>query len=128
MGQALAAFDTANRASGMDSNVVTCVMTDFGRTLKPAAGGGTDHAWGNHWWVMGGPVIGAQAYGVFPTLKLGGPDDFDFKAGGRWVPTTSTDQFAATLVNWLGVPASALPTVFPNLVNFSKQSLGFLRV
>ncbi len=128
VGQALAAFDTANRASGMDSNVVTCVMTDFGRTLKPAAGGGTDHAWGNHWWVMGGPVIGAQAYGVFPTLKLGGPDDFDFKAGGRWVPTTSTDQFAATLVNWLGVPASALPTVFPNLVNFSKQSLGFLRV
>ena len=73
-------------------------------------------------------MIGAQAYGVFPTLKLGGPDDFDFKGGGRWVPTTSTDQFAATLVNWLGVPASALPTVFPNLVNFSKQSLGFLRV
>ena len=52
---------------------------------------------------------------------------FDLKGGGRWVPTTSTDQFAATLVNWLGVPADALTAVFPNLVNFSKKSLGFLR-
>lgn len=126
VGQALAAFDTANQASGLDTNVVTCVMSDFGRTLKPASGGGTDHAWGNHWWVMGGPVVGARGYGIFPSLTLGGPDDFDFQASGRWVPTTSTDQFAATLVNWLGVPSEKLASVLPNLGNFSQKNLGFL--
>lgn len=126
LGQALAAFDTATRASGLDANVVTCVMSDFGRTLKPASGNGTDHAWGNNWWVMGGPVMGARAYGQFPSLTLGGPDDFDLRASGRWVPTTSTDQFAATLVNWLGVPPDKLPGVFPNLANFAQKSLGFL--
>jgi len=126
LGQALAAFDASTRASGLDANVVTCVMSDFGRTLKPASGNGTDHAWGNNWWVMGGPVMGARAYGQFPSLTLGGPDDFDLRASGRWVPTTSTDQFAATLVNWLGVPPDKLAGVLPNLANFTQKSLGFL--
>ena len=124
--RALAAFDQANQASGLDQGVATLMMSDFGRTLRQASGGGSDHAWGNHWFVMGGPVAGAQAYGTMPTLTLGGPDDGDANGDGRFVPTTSTDQVGATLMQWLGLPASQLTTVFPNLANFSTRTLNFL--
>jgi uncharacterized protein (DUF1501 family) len=123
--RALAAFDQANRASG-DQSVVTVMMTDFGRTLRQASGGGSDHAWGNHWFVMGGPVAGAQAYGVMPTLTLGGPDDCAPGKDGRFVPTMATDQVGATLMQWLGLPSSQLLSAFPNLANFSTKTLNFL--
>jgi len=101
-------------------------MSDFSRTLKPAAGGGSDHAWGGHSMVMGGPVLGGTVYGTFPSLMLGGVDDFDEAAGGRWVPTTSVDQIGATLMAWMGLPTANMATVFPNLSNFTQKNLGFL--
>ncbi|MES2151371.1 MAG: DUF1501 domain-containing protein [Pseudomonadota bacterium] len=127
MAKALAAFDQALQAGGLDQDVVTLSLSDFGRTLRPASGGGSDHAWGNHWFALGGPVAGGQVLGTFPTLVPGGPDDCDANQGGRFVPTTSTDQVAASVVQWMGLPASQLATVFPNLVNFSQQSIKLLR-
>lgn len=126
LAKALSAWDTANQASGIGSDVTTLVMTDFGRTLKPASGGGTDHAWGNHWWVMGGAVQGGQVIGQLPSLKLGGVDDWDRGKEGRFAPTTSTDQVGATLMQWMGLPTDKLTTVFPNLANFSQKNLGFM--
>lgn len=79
-----------------------------------------DHAWGSHHLVVGGAVQGWQIYGHFPTFELGGPDDTD--ARGRWIPTTSVDQYGATLASWFGIPASALPGVFPKLSHFSSQT------
>ncbi|HUQ50120.1 MAG TPA: hypothetical protein VM056_05340, partial [Terriglobales bacterium] len=90
----------------------------------PNTGGGTDHAWGGHQLIMGGAVQGQRLYGSFPTLSLGGPDDSS--SNGRWIPTTSTDQYGATLASWFGVAPENLPAIFPNLVNFSTQNLGFL--
>jgi uncharacterized protein (DUF1501 family) len=124
--RALAAFDQSNLTSGLDQNVVTLMMSDFGRTLRQASGGGSDHAWGNHWLAMGGPVNGGQVTGTFPTLTLGGPDDADPDKGGRFVPTTSTDQVGATMMQWLGLPPSAFDTVFPNLANFSQKTINLL--
>lgn len=124
--RALAAFDTANRASGVDGNVVSLMMSDFGRTLRQASGGGSDHAWGNHWLALGGPVRGGQVLGTFPTLTLGGPDDSDPNKGGRFVPTTSTDQVGATLMGWLGLPESELVKAFPHLANFGQKTLNLL--
>lgn len=128
LARALAAFDQANQAAGLNLDVSTLVMSDFGRTLKPASGGGSDHSWGNHWLVMGGAVAGGQVFGQFPSLVLGGIDDFDFAGEGRFVPTTSTDQVGATLMQWMGLPASALSEAFPNLSNFSQKDLGFMSV
>lgn len=125
--RAVAAFDSANRASGVDTNVVTLMMTDFGRTLKPASGAGTDHAWGNHWFVLGGSVVGGQVYGRFPVLQLGGPDDGDRDREGRFVPSTATDQVGATLMQWMGLPAENFDSVFPNLSNFSQKFVQFLQ-
>ena len=74
--------------------------------------------------VLGGAVQGGQIYGQFPTFELAGPNDTDTR--GRWIPTTSIDQYGATLCSWFGIPDSALATVFPNFANFGSQKLGFL--
>lgn len=130
--KALSAFDGAVKAAGLDNNVVTLTMSEFGRTLQPSGGDwqgdtGSDHGWGNHWWLMGGPVAGGTVHGPFPSLVLGGADDGDPAGAGVLVPTTSSDQVAAALVRWLGVPAEMLPEVFPDLVNFPTTPLPLLR-
>ena len=127
LGSVLPVFDRALIAAGLDQNVVTLSMSDFGRTLRQASGGGTDHAWGNHWFAFGGPVAGNQVLGTFPTLTLGGPDDGDPGKGGRFVPTTSTDQVGATVMQWLGLPADQVVTAFPHLANFSQKTINLLR-
>ncbi len=126
VGQALAAFDQANRAAGLSLDVTTIVMSDFGRTLKPASGGGSDHAWGNHWWAMGGAVAGGQVIGQLPPLVLGGPQDYDWQGEGRFAPTLSTDQVGATLMQWMGLPQASQAEVFPDLANFTQKNLGFM--
>jgi len=128
LAKALAAFDQANQASGLNLDVTTFTMSDFGRTLRPASGAGSDHAWASHWIAMGGAVAGGQVVGRFPSLVLGGVDDGDRGNEGRFVPAVATDQFAATLMKWMGLPGSALFEVFPNLRNFSQTNLGFMAV
>ena len=121
---ALAAFYDATQEMGMAQNVTTFTESDFSRTFQPTTDDGSDHAWGSHHLVLGGAVQGGQIFGKFPTFKLAGPDDADVR--GRWIPTTSIDQYGATLCSWFGLPASALATVFPNLANFPTPTLGFL--
>jgi uncharacterized protein (DUF1501 family) len=118
----LSVFNTAMKELNLQNNVTTFTMSDFGRTLS-SNGNGSDHGWGNHQIVMGGAVSGGKYYGTMPSLLLGGVDDFSI---GRIVPTTSCDQFAATLARWFGVSATQLPALFPNLSNFASPWLGFL--
>ena len=125
-GPAVAAFDQSLQAAGLGDQVVTLTISDFGRTLRPGSGGGSEHAWGNHWLAIGGPVRGGVV-GTFPDLKLGGRDDYDATKGGRLVPTTSTDQVGATLMRWLGLPESLVPAAFPRLANFGAGSVDLLR-
>jgi len=121
---ALKAFHDATIALGVESQVTTFTLSDFGRTFQPASGGGTDHAWGNHQWVMGGAVRGGDMYGRYPTLVLAGPDDAESE--GRWIPTSSVDQYGATLAKWFGLSAQQVAAVFPNLARFPASDLGFL--
>jgi uncharacterized protein (DUF1501 family) len=128
LAKALSAFDAANVANGLDGNVVTLVMSEFGRTVRPGSGGGSEHAWGNHWLALGGPVAGGTVHGLFPSLVLGGADDGDPGRNGRHVPTIASDQVGATLMKWLGLDASQFHDVFPNLVNFNTKTIPLLRV
>jgi len=121
---ALSAFYDATQELGMAQNVTTFTESDFSRTFQPTTDDGSDHAWGSHHLVVGGAVQGGQIFGKFPAFELAGPDDADVR--GRWIPTTSIDQYGATLCSWFGLPASALATVFPNLANFPVSNLGFL--
>jgi uncharacterized protein (DUF1501 family) len=122
--QSMSAFYQATQELGVPNQVTTFTVSEFGRTLEPGSNGGTDHAWGNHQLILGGAVKGNAVYGKFPTLALGGPDDAD--QNGRWIPTTALDQFGATLGTWFGVANTDLPSIFPNLANFSTANLGFL--
>jgi uncharacterized protein (DUF1501 family) len=139
LSQAMRAFYDEMVAQGVSNNVTTFTMSDFGRTLQPSGSGattvGSDHAWGSHALIMGGSVLGGTFYGSlrpdgtgvpygYPTLALGGPDDTDNR--GRWIPTTSIDQYAATLAKWYGLAPAEIPIVFPNLFKFAPQNLGFL--
>ena len=118
------AFQTEIQNMGLQQNVTTFTTSDFGRTLQMNTLGGSDHAWGNHQFIIGGAVKGGRFYGQFPNLSLSGPDDY--AAEGRWIPTTSVDQYGSTLAAWFGVPTAELTGMFPNLKHFSQSSLGFV--
>jgi len=118
----LQAFHDATVELGVDDRVTAFTQSDFGRTLT-SNGDGTDHAWGGVQLVVGGAVAGGRQYGSYPVLQIGGPDDV---GAGRLIPTTSSDQYAATLARWFGVPENQLTAVAPNLGNFSQRDLGFL--
>ena len=124
LSQAMSAFYSATTELGVASNVTTFTLSEFSRTFQPGSNGGTDHAWGGHQVVLGGAVQGNQIYGTMPTLALGGPDDTG--NNGRWIPTTSVDQYAATMAKWFGVSDTDMPSIFPNLANFTTANLGFL--
>jgi uncharacterized protein (DUF1501 family) len=145
--QAMRAFYDEMVTQGVSNDVTTFTLSDFGRTLNPAGSGGivgSDHAWGNHMFVMGGSVAGGDFYGslrpdgsgnYYPTLVMGpsGLDDTDNSGTpsanrGRWIPTTSVDQYAVTLARWFGLAPADEAAVFPNLVNFpgTFSQLGFL--
>ncbi len=124
LSQALLAFYTATQELGVDSSVTTFTASEFGRTLTPSGTDGSDHAWGNHHFVMGTGVKGGQFYGQFPLLAPGGPNDANTR--GTLIPTTAVDQYGATLAQWFGVPSASLPSVFPNIANFPTSKLGFL--
>lgn len=127
LANALKAFDDSIQAAGMDKNVTVLVTSEFGRTLDPAAGLGSDHAWGNHWWVMGGAVKGGQMLGAkFPGMQLRGADDGDPGGRGYWVPQIASDQVAAELLSWLGLSASQVLKVLPNIARFPSSKVGFM--
>ncbi|HLK66819.1 MAG TPA: DUF1501 domain-containing protein [Bryobacteraceae bacterium] len=122
---AVGAFYTATQELLVDQQVTTFTTSEFGRTLTPNGNAGTDHAWGNHHFVIGSGVKGGAMYGTFPSLALGSPNDTNTR--GTLIPTTAVDQYVATLAQWFGVSGSAnLTQVLPNLGNFGSSNLGFL--
>ena len=130
----IAAFQSAMVALGLDNQVTLFTASDFGRTLT-SNGRGSDHAWGGNQLVVGGAVRGKKIYGQYPTLTVNpdsGPEVNPLDTGrGRFIPTTSCDQFFAELALWLGVSKSSLPLVLPNIGNFysstsSSAPLGFM--
>ena len=120
--QAVNAFYNATIELGVASQVTTFTASDFGRTFR-SNGDGSDHGWGSHAFVVGGAVKGTDIYGRMPALTVNGPDDTGL---GRWIPTTSVDEYAATLATWFGVSATDLPSVLPNIGRFKNPNLGFL--
>jgi uncharacterized protein (DUF1501 family) len=122
LGDALAAFHRSTEDLGVAASVTSFTASEFGRALQ-SNGRGSDHGWGGHQFILGGAVAGGRLYGQWPDVALGGRED----AGqGRLVPTTSVDEFAATLVRWFGVPISDLATVIPNIGRFASRDLGFM--
>jgi uncharacterized protein (DUF1501 family) len=118
--------------------------SDFGRSMT-ANNGGTDHGWGSHHFVVGGAVQGGKFYGngcgfsgaaaefglVMPSLVNPTPSSYGIPSpnlndpgdgNGRLIPTTSVDQYAATLAHWFGLSNSDISLIFPNLGEFSASA------
>ena len=134
VGNALKAFYDETVAQGVAAQVTTFTMSDFNRTFNPAGSGsnvGSDHGWGGSYFVIGDAVLGGNFYGrptsngtFFPTLVMGTGDDADVR--GRFIPTASVEQYAATMARWYGLSESDIPLVFPNINNFATSNLGFM--
>jgi uncharacterized protein (DUF1501 family) len=130
---ALSAFWQQLVALNLQNQVTLFSASDFGRTLT-SNDRGSDHAWGGNHFVVGGSVVGKKIYGSYPSMAVNpdtGPEVNPLDTGrGRLIPTTSCDQFFAEMALWLGVPASSLPLVLPNIGNFysggGTPPLGFL--
>ncbi len=122
LANAMRAFYDATVELGIADKVTTFTASDFGRAILNN-NDGSDHGWGATHFVMGGAVKGRQIYGKSPVYANGGPDDV---GQGRLLPTTSVDQYASTLANWFGVTDSQMPTVLPNIGNYSTKNIGFV--
>ena len=121
---AVSAFYAATVELGVAQQVTTFTASDFGRTLS-GNNDGSDHGWGSMHFMLGGSVNGQRFYGTAPVVASNGPDDV---GRGRLLPSTSVDQYAATLGAWLGASPTDLLALLPNLKNFdpSTRQLGFV--
>ncbi|RYF72995.1 MAG: DUF1501 domain-containing protein [Comamonadaceae bacterium] len=121
LSDAMAAFHRQMVAQGVADNVTAFTASDFGRTLQ-SNGDGSDHGWGSHHFMVGGAVKGKAIYGypqVVSTNNTSTAEGYEGHVGqGRLIPTTSVDQYGATLAKWFGVSDADLPGILPNLKNF----------
>jgi uncharacterized protein (DUF1501 family) len=135
LSQSLLAFQQVLTTLGVQNDVTTFTASDFGRTFN-SNGDGTDHGWGSTHFILGGAVKGRQFYGKVPQFdpalpSTDGPNFYDDNGRGRLIPSTSVDQYAATLARWMGVSDAQLPSVLPNIGNYTGvtgwgTNLGFL--
>ncbi len=127
--EAVTAFWNALVELGMEDEVILFSASDFSRSLR-SNGAGSDHAWGANHFVMGGAIDGAKVYGKYPDAGeftlFGG---IDVGSTGQLLPSLSTDEYFAELALWLGVQASDLGQVLPNVSNFwdgSGAPIGYI--
>ena len=116
------AFYRATIELGVSDKVTTFTASDFGRTLA-SNGDGSDHGWGGHHLILGGAVNGGRYYGTAPNISVTSDDQV---GQGRLLPSTSVDQYSATLARWFGVDPSELANIAPNIGRFASSDLGFL--
>ena len=119
---AISLFQATMNSTGAANKVTLFTASDFGRALVQN-GDGTDHGWGSHHLVVGGAVNGNNVYGTFPDLASSASTN---AGNGRLIPTTSVEQYAATMAKWMGVSNNDQLMILPNLMNFAQQDLGFM--
>ena len=129
---AMTAFYNAMNDLGIADKVTCFTASDFGRTLA-SNGDGSDHGWGSHHIVVGGAVNGQKFYGTAPPVSVSDAKDSSgvylpqnqWHVGqGRLLPTTSVDQYGATMAKWFGVTETEMPQVFPNISRFASTYSG----
>ena len=98
------------KAQGNWERVVILTFSEFGRKVIQNGSLGTDHGAAETLFVMGGRVAGNQYYGLYPDLAADARvsrNSMDFNVDFRTV-------YRSILEKWMGVPASAMPAIFPS--------------
>jgi len=114
---ALRAFYKEMSDQNLLNAVTMVVISEFGRTITPNSGLGSDHAWGGNYFMFGGEVNGTQILGEYPQSF----EDTDATniGRGRLLPTTSWDAMWYGIAQWFGIHnATDLKYVLPNNGNF----------
>jgi len=107
---ALQAFVAEMKSQKEWDNVALVAASEFGRTLSPNSGQGTDHAWAGNYFVIGGKVNGSQILGAYPSDLT---EKGDLMLGrGRLIPTTSWDAVWSGVAQWFDVE-DEVSSVFP---------------
>ena len=116
---ALEKFVEEMKLQGIWNNVVIIMGSDFGRSISPNSNGGTDHAWGGNYFLLGGSLKGKKILGQYPE-HLSKESDL-WISRGRIVPTTPWEYVWHGLAQWMGVlDNNDLSAVLPNMDNFKK--------
>ena len=85
---------------------------------EPITPGGSNHL------VLGGAVTDKTLYGAYPDVTLGGVQDIDGAALGRWIPTIAIEEYIGSIARWYGVAAADMTYVFPNWTTWSTNGRG----
>ena len=117
----LGQFDTYMSQLKLAENVTTFTMFDSSRVTS-ADNHGLNHGWGGHAFVMGATVR-AGIHGTMPNIA---PSSEDVLMNTAVIPTTSTEQYLAPMVDWLCDGKVDLHKVFPNLKNFEHHKVSFV--
>lgn len=115
LSNAMSEFYAAMEEISKQNDVIIFTISDFARTLT-SNGNGSDHAWGGNSMILGGAIDGGKIYGDYPLINLNDPLNIDNR--GRFIPTTSVDEFYAELALWFGASPNDLSYILPNLCNF----------
>jgi uncharacterized protein (DUF1501 family) len=100
LNQALDLFVTELKIQERFDDVTVVLVSEFGRTITPNSGGGSDHAWGGNYFMFGGSVKGGVVRGKYPSNLT--PDSPLNLGRGRMLPTTSWDCIWNAVNEWVG--------------------------
>jgi uncharacterized protein (DUF1501 family) len=101
LNQALLSFYEEMKSQNKWQSVSLVITSDFSRTLTANSSEGSDHAWGGHYFMMGGSVKGGQVFGNYPSdITASGPYNI---GRGRLIPTLSWESIINPMVQWMGV-------------------------
>ena len=120
MNVAFQTFANELKALGVWQQVTLVGISEFGRTMT-TNGRGSDHAWGGNYFAFGGDVRGGHIHGIFPELRVDGPDSIS--STGQILPTTPWEGLWRPLAQWLGLRDERMPAAMPNLHRFPAAQL-----
>jgi len=106
------------KAQGLFESMVLVTHSDFGRTLTPNSGEGTDHAWAGNHIILGGNIHGGRVFNEFPESLLA--ESLQDAGRGRLIPKYPWESMMVPIARWLGVEENQEPSVFPNIANFNR--------
>merc|ERR1719253_144404 len=125
MNAAIGAFVAELKALNLWEQTVLVQFSEFGRTLTPNTGKGSDHAWGGNHFMFGGAVKGGQVLGQYPSNFEEGDEEGIMLSRGRMIPTTPWDAMWLGVSEWFGVPSNSpeMEKVLPLHTNFPPEKL-----
>merc|ERR1711902_6085 len=111
------------KGSDLWESTVLLQFSEFGRTIAPNSGDGTDHGWAGNHFMFGGSVNGGQVLGKYPSDFEQSSRNKIVLRRGRIIPTYPWDAMWKGAAEWFGVTASDMKKVLPMHENFPPDLL-----